>query len=139
MVGIRWHPRLQNIAVNEIPGPSTHSPVDSLLTGVLNTLMNDDDEDHDQFDGPRGLIRRPDNIDNDHPNLDRIFIPAPPPANMAVSVGHYHPDVTASYRAGVPISSTHPNMMQLLARSLPSTHPNVDNQLRNPAANPLPW
>jgi hypothetical protein len=81
-----------------------------------------------------GTLRYP----GDHPNLDQYFVPAPPPANMRVSIGFYHPDVDSSYAVGTTVSNRHPSVQSSLAAYLPSGHPNCDTCLANPSAHPMP-
>eukprot|EP00038_Savillea_parva_P004495 m.138613 g.138613 ORF g.138613 m.138613 type:complete len:1032 (-) comp11487_c0_seq1:152-3247(-) len=131
-----WHPTLQTLALNRVRAPSGHPNMESR---VRSTIRAHTDEEHDgDIDCPEGFLCRPDEYDNDHPNLDRYFVPAPPPANMQVSIGFYHPDVDASYRAGVRISTTHPSIQSALLAHLPSGHPNVDTLLANPSSHPIP-
>jgi hypothetical protein len=88
--------------------------------------------------GANGLIRRPD-WEDDHPNVDPWFIPAATPTNMAVSVGSFHPDVGTTYAAGTAVPSDHPSVHASYTAILPTSHPNIDTILADPANNPLPW
>eukprot|EP00037_Helgoeca_nana_P028113 m.327828 g.327828 ORF g.327828 m.327828 type:complete len:890 (+) comp27684_c0_seq1:429-3098(+) len=132
-----WHPSIQHVGSHRLAGPATHSAVDGLVTGVLAAHYSDDD-DHDSFDGANGLIRRPD-WEDDHPNVDPWFIPAATPTNMAVSVGSFHPDVGTTYAAGTAVPSDHPSVHASYTAILPTSHPNIDTILADPANNPLPW
>ena len=58
------------------------------------------------------------------------------PAKIKVSA--YHPDAIEQYEKGIPISSNHPSIHEMLAEWLPESHPNVDEQLQNPVDNPIP-
>lgn len=55
-----------------------------------------------------------------------------------VMVALDHPDADAEYRAGNPISLTHPSVQELMKGHLPPDHPDCDTLLRDPAAHPLP-
>ena len=68
-----------------------------------------------------------------HPTLD-TFIRNGVKPSLEVAVSAYHPDVDVEYAEGNPISSKHPSIQQYLARYLPDSHPNVDDQLKDPVS-----
>ena len=89
------------------------------------------------FDGSKGWAQRPRLLPELHPDLDNYFLIAEPPVGMTTSVYSSHPDVDIQYAAGVAVPEWHPNV-SFPTGALPSTHPNVNAMLRDPANNPLP-
>ena len=130
-----WHPSLEYIAKNRIPGPKNHPPVDSLIQPYI---MAHTDEDHDVFDGRNGWIQQPPRYPNDHPNLNNYFVNDPVPPSIPVQAIEWHPDVQSSYNAGKKMPDGHPIVMDLLSLSLPPDHPDVDVMLKDPSQYPLP-
>eukprot|EP00978_Attheya_sp_CCMP212_P020568 scaffold59034_cov42-Attheya_sp.AAC.3 len=131
-----WHPPIQNIFKNRIPGPDNHPPVNDLLRAYIWAHTN---ERHDRFDGRNGWIRKP-KFEGGHPNLDIYFQAVEPPADLvAVTVSSFHPDSDKLYKAETPIPENHPSLHNQFSNLLPKNHPNVDKLLADPRGNPLPW
>jgi hypothetical protein len=71
-----------------------------------------------------------------HPLLSAFNTPQrkPPP----VPTTYYHPDVDDAYAKDEGISEKHPSIQNKYARYIPSSHPDIDQVLADPAGNPLP-
>mmetsp|Transcript_20159 Transcript_20159/g.43790 ORF Transcript_20159/g.43790 Transcript_20159/m.43790 type:complete len:817 (+) Transcript_20159:888-3338(+) len=121
-----WHPEIQWIAVNEIPGPSDHPLLDDNAEFQRFVRANTD-ESHRFFDGRRGYIQRPEGLPRGHPNCDDYFIYEEIPVDALPTVHFDHPDIHEAYLNGERLPQGHPSASGLLRKVLPDGHPDVDD------------
>jgi hypothetical protein len=121
-----WHPEIQHVAVNRIPGPSNHPLLDNDPEFQAFVRANTD-EGHRFLDGRRGYIQRPWRLPRGHPNCDNYFIYEELPVDDLPTVHFDHPDVHEAYLNGQPLPPGHPSASNLLAKVLPEGHPDVDD------------
>ena len=73
-----------------------------------------------------------------HPLLSTLMKRKPTVNASLISVRATHPNPEESYRAGTAIPKTHPSVHALLKAFIPTTHPNIDENLQDPKKYPLP-
>jgi len=121
-----WHPEIEWMARNRIPGPSNHPRLDN-DPEFQRFLKTNTDEGHRFFDGRNGYIRQPWRLPRGHPNCDNYFIYEELPVHDLPTVHFDHPDIHEAYLNGEHLPEDHPSVSGLLARALPDGHPDVDD------------
>eukprot|EP00978_Attheya_sp_CCMP212_P042419 scaffold258200_cov77-Attheya_sp.AAC.1 len=151
-----WHPKLEELIARreeeELPQISTfshhpnadeyyaagtpisdrHPSVQDMLADVLAKMPNHPNVDE--------LLQDPvkNRLPSWHPKLEELIERRKEEKLPQISTFSFHPDVDASYAAGMPMSDEHPSVQLMMLAYLPESHRDCDIMLRNPLEYPLP-